>query len=498
MKKNPIYKNILCSVLLQIVTIISGFVIPKVILSYFGSTVNGLVSSINQFLNYIQLLEGGLSGVIMAALYKPLANHDTDKVSAIVKATEIFFRKIGIIYVIYALVIALVYPFIVSTGFNKGYVFGLVLALALNLFIQYFFSLSYKILLNADRKVYYVSLTQIIIIVINMVSVVVTARLFNDILLLKLFSGIIFFIQPIMYGSYVRKHYHLNKDVEPDSDAISQRWDGFGINLAYFIHTNTDVIILTFLSTLANVSVYSIYLMIVNALKNLVISISQAITPSFGRSLASEDLKSVNRKFDEYEFGISLVTVILFGCGIILITPFVDVYTAGIHDAKYHQVLFGIILCLAEMTYCIRDPYVSAAYSAGHFRQVSKYAYVEAILNIVISLILVKKYGIVGVAIGTLVSMLYRLFCHIFYLKKNILLRPIKKSCRSISITILNILLICILSRVFFDLRCSSYLSWILLALRVFFVCIFIVLLSGLIFNRDELRLFLGKIRKRS
>ena len=101
MKINLIYKNIICSVLLQIVTIASGFVIPKVILVYFGSSVNGLISSINQFLNYIQLLEGGLSGVIMAALYKPLANHDKEKISGIVKAAQSFFQKIGIIYQFY-------------------------------------------------------------------------------------------------------------------------------------------------------------------------------------------------------------------------------------------------------------------------------------------------------------------------------------------------------------------------------------------------------------
>jgi O-antigen/teichoic acid export membrane protein len=497
MKHNPIYKNIICSILLQIVTIISGFVVPKVILVYFGSSVNGLVSSINQFLNYIQLLEGGLSGVIMVALYKPLADHDSKKVSAIIKATQNFFRKIGCIYIIYALVVAIAYPILVNTGFSAGYSFGLVLVLALNLFIQYFFSLSYKLLLNADRRVYYVSLTQIIIVLVNMISVVITARLFKDVLLLKLFSGLIFFIQPIMYGIYVNKNYKLDKNIEPDSDAIKQRWDGFGINLAYFIHTNTDVIILTLFSTLANVSVYSIYLMIVNALKSLVISVSQAITPSFGRSLASDDIQTVNSKFDEYEYGLSLVTIILFGCGIVLITPFVDVYTAGINDAQYHQVVFGIILCLAELVYCIREPYVSAAYSAGHFRQVSKYAYIEAGLNIVISLLLVKQFGIIGVAIGTLASMVYRLLCHIVYISRNILYRSIKKSLFNIFFTIANAICTCLISFNFFNLTCSTYVNWIILALKVMVSCCLIALISSAIFHRDDLKKVFVKVKEK-
>ena len=58
--------------MLQFVTIISGFIIPRIILTNFGSEVNGLVSSLNQFLNYVYLFEGGLGGAVLANLYKPL------------------------------------------------------------------------------------------------------------------------------------------------------------------------------------------------------------------------------------------------------------------------------------------------------------------------------------------------------------------------------------------------------------------------------------------
>ena len=63
--------NMIFSIVLQIVTIISGFIIPRQILLAFGSEVNGLVNSITQFLNYISLIEGGLGSVIMTALYQP-------------------------------------------------------------------------------------------------------------------------------------------------------------------------------------------------------------------------------------------------------------------------------------------------------------------------------------------------------------------------------------------------------------------------------------------
>ena len=64
--------NIVATLIMQIVSVISALIVPRLILETFGSNANGLVSSISQFLNYITLVEGGITGVISANLYKPL------------------------------------------------------------------------------------------------------------------------------------------------------------------------------------------------------------------------------------------------------------------------------------------------------------------------------------------------------------------------------------------------------------------------------------------
>lgn len=487
MEKKIVVRNIITSLMLQLVIIISGFVIPKVTLNYFGSEVNGLISSINQFLNYIQLLEGGLSGVIMAALYKPLSDADEKKINGVVNAASTFYKKIGEIYIIYIAIIAIVYPHIVKTKYTTAYVSALVVVLGMNLFVQYFFSLTYRLLLNADRKVYFVSLTQIVILLINMISVVICAHIFKNILAIRFFSALIFIIQPILYTSYVKHHYHLDKKIPPDNTAIKQRWDGFGINLAYFIHTNTDVVVLTILSTLAYVSVYAVYLMIINALKSLVMSISSAVSPSMGKIFVEDDRQKLNTAFDKYVFIINFVTALLFSCGIMLITPFVGIYTEGIKDANYHQYEFGVILSLAEMVCCVRDPYITICYNAGKFKDISKYAYIEAALNIIISLAAVKKYGLVGVAVGTLLSMIYRLFVHVVYLKHNILFRPISKFLKS-TVAFGSVTLVSTILSYFFDVHCKSYLTWISLGMKSFIIVLVLDLSVSLLLYRNILK----------
>lgn len=494
MERRLVLRNIICSLALQFVTIVSGFIIPKVILSYFGSDINGLISSINQFLNYIQLLEGGLSSVVMAALYKPLNDNDTEKISSIIKATEMFFRKIAFIFLAYTIIVAIGYPMLFKTGFSYSYSLVLVVVLAMNLFVQYFFSLTYKLLLNADRKVYIVSLTQIVIIVLNMAAVIICAKIFHDVLIIKLVSALIFLIQPIVYGTCVKKHYSLNRNAEPDNVALSQRWDGFGINLAYFVHTNTDVIILTIFSSLANVSVYSVYLLIVNAMKNLVLSVSQAIVPSFGKVLASDNQEESNTAFDIYEFGIDFITIFIFACGLVLITPFVKVYTLGINDANYIQHTFGYILVLAEMVYCFRDPYIAVTYTAGHFKQVTKYAIIEVVINLVISLSLVVKMGITGVAIGTLVSMIYRMVSHVFYLKINILYRSPWIAIKKFVVYGLVAFVSSFICINIFDSQVNTYWEWFELAIKVGLVTLAINGSASWLFYRQEFNMLVSRL----
>lgn len=85
--------NMISGLILQMFTILSGFILPKIILTSFGSEVNGLVSSLNQFLSYISLVEGGITGVVMANLYKPIVEKDEQKISAVMVTANRFLRR---------------------------------------------------------------------------------------------------------------------------------------------------------------------------------------------------------------------------------------------------------------------------------------------------------------------------------------------------------------------------------------------------------------------
>ena len=83
--------NSLTAALLQVFTVAAGFIIPRIILVNYGSEINGLVTSITQFIAYFNLVEAGLAGAAVYALYKPLADKDHKSINAVLSATNKFY-----------------------------------------------------------------------------------------------------------------------------------------------------------------------------------------------------------------------------------------------------------------------------------------------------------------------------------------------------------------------------------------------------------------------
>lgn len=488
--------NIISSIIMQFTTIVSGLIVPRLILETFGSNVNGLISSISQFLNYITLVEGGITGVIAANLYKPLVEGNTEKLSSILTTARNFYRKIGVLFIGYSIVIGLIYPCVVDTGYGYWYIFFLTLVLSIGLMLQYMFSLTYTTLLNADKKVYLVSIVSSFLTISNIFLTFAVVKIYPDIMALKFANAILFALMPLIYGIYIKNNYNINWNGCKDNSLISQRWNGFAINLAFFIHTSTDITLLTLLSDLKMVSVYSVYYLIVSKISLVLHSIVSGIEPTIGQAYAFNDEKNLNEKMDLYEFIILFSVGFLFLMTGMLLTPFVMIYTNGINDTNYYQPIFGAILVLAEAMYLIRSPHVSLAYAANKFKEITLPAYIEAFINISLSIILIKKYGLIGIAIGTFVGMVYRGAFHVYYTSKIIESRPQIMFYKKI----IKVLIPCILGSSIclklFPIVNFSIISWVLHAITYSIICGVLFLITGYIFFKRELLVIIKYIKK--
>ena len=486
-RSKKLFLNTTVSLLHQIIALICGFILPRYFLVCYGSEVNGLISSITQFLGFITLAECGVGAVVQSALYKPLADKNEDEISKIIISAERFFKRIAAILVAYTAVLMVIYPFITIDSFDYFFTMSLIFVISISSFAQYYFSMSYRLLLNADQMAFVQLGTHSIALILNTVLSVLMMKYGAEVRMVKLMSSLLFLIQPLVLVWYVKKHYNINKKLVLHEEPIKQKWNGLAQHIAAVVLGNTDTVVLTLFSSLANVSIYAVYNLVVTGIKQIVTSMTTGMQSMLGNMYARNENKTLNETFSNFEWLLHTVIVIAFSCACFLIVPFVRVYTNGIKDTNYIVPAFAIIISLANGMYCLRLPYNMMVMAAGHYKETQASAIFEALINIVVSVVLVIKSGLIGVAIGTLVAMVYRTVYLAYYLSKNILMRKMNKFVKHMIVDVICVFISTIATR-WYTLDDVSYINWFLMAIKVGITVLLVVGIINTIFYRDEMK----------
>jgi len=492
---NNIKINAITSACVQLGSIIQGLVIPRVLLAAFGSDVNGLVSSISQFLNFFTIIEGGVIGVILASLYLPVTSKDYKKTGAVLSAAKQFLKKLALFFACYSVILGIVYPMI-NREFSWIYTFSLVLIIGITTFIQYYYIIIPQLVIRADNRVYVYNCICILFIIVNIFATIVCIKVTPEIHAVKLIAALVYLLQPIFLNLYVKKHYQIKKDEDADENVIKNRWNGLGASIANLVTTNTDVILLTLFSSLKTVSIYTVYYSIINSIRNLISSIGTGFQSLLGQQIAKKNDKLLDEYFRQYEFVTYNISGVVLSSCTCLIVPFVMIYTKGISDANYRQPVFAILICVAQYLICVREPYIQLTYSAGLFKETQNIAFGEAIINIVVSISLVFYYGIIGVAIGTVVSSIYRFIVTVFFLRTHIIKRSLRVTIKKFLIFFAVMVIDCVVGWNILPKEVNIY-QWIVYGFIIFIVCTVLHIVVSFMFYNNEFMYVLVTLKNR-
>lgn len=487
----------------EAVAVICGLILPKLIIDGFGGPTNGVTQAIVQFLSCIALMKAGVGGVTRAALYKALAKNDIEKISAIVKATSNFMKKIAIIFLGLMVLFAIGFGIYMKDFVDENnqldfwYTASLVVIISIGTFGEYFFGFTYEMLLNADQRQCVFSIIRMFTTILNTVVAVILINSGNGIHWVKLGSALVFLINPIAINLYAKHKYKLLKNVEPDKSALKQRWDALGHEVANFVNTNTDIMVLTVcLGDMAIVSVYTTYNMIILGMRKLINTFINGFGAAFGNMYARKEFELMEKNFRIYELIVFSLVSVFYSVMTVMFVSFAMLYAE--HDAAkqtflYNQPVFAMVITLAGAFSCIRIPYQNIVTVAGHFKQTRNGAFLEAILNIVISVACVFIFGLVGVAIGTLCANLFRTIQYVLYMSKNVLKRKITPFIGH-TIVFLGILVLTnIISRFCFNVKVDNVTSWILAAVGTTVVACVLTLAGDIIFYNDDFKRLISK-----
>lgn len=489
MKNNILFYNSISPLIYQVITIICGFILPRLILSHFGTEINGLVNSISQFLGVISFLELGVGAVVQSSLYKPLADNDNINVSKVIASADKFFRKLGYILAIYVGVMLFYYPYLVKQSFGFMFTATLILAISIRSFAQYFFGIVNRLLLMAAQKAYIQYIAQTIAIIINTIACYTLIAFDCSVQIVYGMTSLIFFLQPYAIHLYIKKYYALDRKIHYDIEPIKQKWNGVAQHVAAVILSGSDTVVLTFFSTLGNVSIYAIYFLPMSGARLVIMSMISGIEALIGNLWAKQDLPELRKVFAWTEWLIHTGTTFIFTLTAVLIVPFVQVYTHGVSDANYIQPLFGVLLVAANSGHCLRLPYNIMILAAGHYKQTQHNYVIAAVMNIVISIIGVKQFGLIGVTLGTLAAMVYQTVWMAWYNSKNFIQWPMRKFWKQLGVDVVSALLIFIISKDFVS-DCADYFAWLLLAVKTSLLAVvMLIVVNSLVYGNFITRL---------
>lgn len=484
MKSRLLFYNSISPLIYQATTIICGFILPRLILGHFGTEVNGLVNSITQFLGIIAFLELGVGAVVQSSLYKPLADNDNIAVSKVITSADKFFRRLGYVLAIYVIAMLFYYPYLVKQNFSFMFTATLIVAISVRSFAQYFFGIVNRLLLLADQKAYIQYIAQTLAVITNTLGCYILIAFDCSVQVVYGMTSVIFFLQPLAIHLYIKKHYALNRKIHYDVEPIKQKWNGIAQHIAAVILTGSDTVILTVFSSLVNVSIYAVYYLPMSGSRLIIMSMISGIMALIGNLWAKQDLKELRKVFAWTEWLIHTGTMLIFTLTAVLIVPFVQVYTHGVSDANYIQPLFGILLVAANSGHCLRLPYNIMILAAGHYKQTQHNYIIAAVINIVISIIGVKQFGLIGVTLGTMAAMVYQTVWMAWYNSKNFIQWPMKNFWKQIATDIATSVLVFILSCNII-IPCDGYRDWIILSIKATIIAVGVIILVNSLVYRE-------------
>lgn len=438
-RTNKFLKNVIGSLILQIVTVITGFISPIWMLKAFGSEVNGITLSILQFISYITLVEAGLGNATVFALYKPLANNDIAARDAVVSAARISYNRVGFIFLGLAVLLAVVYPFIGKTDVLSSIELSfLVLVLCLSGVFNFFVLAKFRTILTADQCGYWVSFASTIQLLVNLAIIIVTIKLGCNVIIVRGAAICSFFVTSIILSIVVHVKYKgINYKAKPDFKALDKRKDAMTIQLLGIVTTGAPIVILTAMSNFKELSVYSVYAMIASSLTTCLTVFTSGLSASFGNIYASESEEKVKRIVSEFMTGFYYVLTIIYTIAAITIVPFVDVYTKGINDVNYHVPLFGFLIVLKGVIENLYSPHGMLVHSFGKFKEFRNCYVGQAVLAVVSTVVFTTLWGLTGAMIAMIITHTYTLIYYITATRSKIVNISLHYNLKLITLVIL-------------------------------------------------------------
>lgn len=410
--KKLAYKNIIISVLFRIACLIVAVPSIRILISTLGSEANGINSLFISIVGILSVSELGIGTAITFCMYKPIIDKDDNQVNALYLLFNKIYKIVGLIYLTIGLCIS---PFIYLLASDVSGKYNITI-----LFILYLVpsSLSYlyqsKIaLLNAHKE--------------NYMSVIITQSCLLLKFTLQILTLYYFESFEVFYISYLiseliclfttniivnKKYKYLIKgenkvEEEVKKDIIIRIKALFCHKIGGLLVNTTDNIIISAVISVNVLGMYSNYVLIMTSITSILVLLVTPLTSMIGHSFV--DSKEKTYKYFNFLYYLNFVISFIVLLGYFAVVDEVVVILFGVSQELGTSISF--ILAVTHFITMMRKPVLVVRDAAGMYTKDKFKPIIECCINLILSLILVKYFGVVGVLISTIITSIF--ICHI-------------------------------------------------------------------------------------
>jgi len=450
MRAKKSIRNVSVMLITQLITFALAFASRTVFIKTLGAEYLGFYGLFNNILNLLSLAEMGMGTAIAYALYKPIAENNTEQIKSILAFYHKCYSSIGFFIIAIGCLMIPFLPYLIkgeiTAEVNLSYVY---LCFLVNSAITYFFAHKRIIIDETQNKYLTTSIDFAINVIVSIVQIIILLQFkdFMHFLFVRVLgtaiNSILIFIFANKKFSYIKE-----KAVALSSSARNKIWSNVSIlffnRLGDVVVLGTDFLIISAFVSIEAVGIYSNYTLIVGTIVAFCNLFIMGASASIGNAIATmtkEELYVIFRKIAFLIFCIGGLSTV---CLINLLNPFIELW-AG----KDYLLSNSVVYVIAANFFFRQNRLLVKTFktNAGIFRPDMYKPFVEIVFTLSLSIFLAHIYGVLGVLIGTLANTFFVcIWVEAFIVHKYVFAISITRYLKTYAIQIFSLIISCVLS----------------------------------------------------
>lgn len=409
-------KNSVVALLFYAVNLILQFVSRKVFIDYLGEDILGLNTTLSSILQFLNIAELGIGSAIGYTLYKPLYNSDTNAINEIVSLQGWLYRKIATVIIIASAILMLLFPWIFAkTDLPLWFSYSTYAVLLFSSLLGYFVNYR-QIVLSADQKEYKIQYSYKAAVLMKLICQIIFIRFSgNGYIWWLVLEAVFAIIASLLLRTTVKRTYPFLKSSELSGKELMSKhpvvWTKtkqlFFHKIGGVVLDKVSPIIIYGLTTLELVAIYGNYMLIMSGVFSLISAIFNSMNAGVGNLVASSDTERIKKVFNELFSIRFLITSVICFCMDTLTQPFMEIWMGEDMLLDETCLIIFIATTFIKLNRLTADAFINAY---GLFSDIWA-PLTEALVNIGLSIVLGKLWGLKGVLSGVLISTFLIIFC---------------------------------------------------------------------------------------